>query len=91
MIGPVNGALMAAFLLLLNYINDQSHDCVAFYRPVGGPRSPEHVRQRDTMNLSRVWVTLRASDYFFRLFSPLHVSRYGPPFLTSATHREHVR
>lgn len=46
---------MVRFLPLWNYINDESHDCVAFYRPdaIGGPRSPEHVRQRDTMNLSR--------------------------------------
>ena len=70
MIRAVNGALMVRFLPLWNYINDESHDCVAFYRPdaIGGPRSTEHVRQRDTMNLSRVWVTLRASDYLLRLF-----------------------
>lgn len=69
MIRAINDSLMATVLLLQNYINDESHDCVAFYRPVGGPQSPEHVRQRDTMNLSRVWVTLRASNYLFRLFS----------------------
>lgn len=43
----------------------------------GGPRSLEHVRRRDTMNLSRVWVTLRASDYLFRLFSPVPLAGYA--------------
>lgn len=37
MIRAINDSLMATVLLLQNYINDESHDCVAFYRPVGGP------------------------------------------------------
>lgn len=37
MIKAINDSLMATVLLLQNYINDESHDCVAFYRPVGGP------------------------------------------------------
>lgn len=64
-------------IAFLNCINDESHDCVAFYGLNGGPRSLEHVRRRDTMNLSRVWVTLRASDYLFRLFSPVPLAGYA--------------
>lgn len=87
MIGPLNGALMATFLLLLNYISGESHDCVAFYRSDSGPRSREHVSQRDTMNWPRVWVTLRASNYLFRLFSSLVFSatRLFPPGLSTAS------
>lgn len=64
-------------IVFLNCINDESHDCVAFYGLNGGPRSLEYVRRRDTMNLSRVWVTLRASDYLLRLFSPVPLAGYA--------------
>lgn len=88
MVRAANGTLIAPFLLVLIYRlafqrfpgagrGRVTHDdCVALFRFIrGGPRSSKRVRRRDTMNLSRVWVTLHVyvPDYsrslcYFSLF-----------------------
>lgn len=64
-------ALIAVFLLVENCIGILVVRLrYVIYPPEGGPRSSKHVRLRDTMNLSRVWVTVRVLNYFLPLFHP---------------------